>query len=207
MNNVVVVLQDLLTAGTPESPRAAADAAPLPTPLSDAVISALGLDANAYIASPSWKGIVRQLVAAQGSAPTLDAVCRVKLVNVFSLPPPDGVFGSVGVLDSIGSPVGTASGGLRGGEHGMWEATGADTADEHSVKRIERVPLLYNTLDAAPELARGMALGGSVTSADESDDFHDAMEELKSDASFFLCVLLLVRPFIPSCTRLAPCLP
>lgn len=46
---------------------------------------------------------------------------------------------------------------------------------------------LQSTLDTSPELGHTMRHAGSVTSAEESDGFQDAMEELVSDGSFFMC--------------------
>lgn len=172
MGDVVVVLQELLDSKRPPPVAAAANAPP-----PEAARAVLGNDADAYHASAPWAPVLQQFAGGLSPA-ALAMISRVKLTNVFLLPAPDGIFTSVGALDSLGS---SAAG---GGGRGAWDSGGgavAAAADGHGTMALR------NTLDAAPELGRGGAATGSVTDETSDDDFVDVLEDLKADESFFPC--------------------
>jgi hypothetical protein len=137
--------------------------------------SALGEDCDTYLASERWEPVMRQAAAASaGTASVLNILSRVRLINVFALPPPPGVFS-----DMLWDTGGSQTVGGFSGKHGSAASGGGG--------RIPRK--LQSTLDA--EFGKpARATSCSVTSAEESDDFHDAMEELKSDESLFRYALV-----------------
>jgi hypothetical protein len=180
-DEVIAVLHDLLTSESfamiTEFPAAdATDASPPPT-LPQAVRDAIGDDSDIYLASERWQPVMRQAAAASAGTPSvLDILSRVRLINVFAVPPPPGVLSDV-----------------------LWDTGGAQAAEGFSTKRGSAasgggggIPRqLQSTLDADfGKPAR--ATSCSVTSADESDDFHNAMEELRTDESLFRCACIVL---------------
>jgi hypothetical protein len=181
-DEVIAVLQDLVTSKSSvaitegddadgKTENAVAAASP-PVILPQAVRAALGDDCDVYLASHKWQPVMRQAATVSSEAHSvISLLASVRLTNVFTLPPPPGVYSDT-----------------------LWDTGGGASQVEPSKKRLskkgsdgagQKIPRkLQSTVDA--EYARPTREEScSVTSAEESDDFHDAMEELKSDESLF----------------------
>lgn len=152
------------------------------------------------------------------SSHILDLLTKVKLTDIINLPAPTQGAPQA-PKPSASSPSRTAAGGLSplGNGHAVhpgaqaarqgWDDSllpGADDEDGEAAPGgpppggTRSVPFqptaLQSTLDTSPELGHTMRRTDSVTSAEESDDFQDAMEELVSDGSFFMCASPAAAP-------------
>lgn len=161
------------------------------------------------------------------SSHILDLLTKVKLTDIINLPAPTrGAPQAPGSKGAAASPSRGTPGGLSplGNGHAVhpgaaharqaWddsllpgadddeeggEAEGAAAAASGAPRNAPFQPTaLQSTLDTSPELGHTMQRTGSVTSAEESDDFQDAMEELVSDGSFFMCAPTRLGLPVPS---------
>eukprot|EP00892_Ulva_mutabilis_P000314 jgi/Ulvmu1/10283/UM060_0085.1 len=185
------------------------------TRITDLVRRVLGNDAEVFRKAPHWRGVLEDLNGIS-SDHILDLLTKVKLTDIINLPAPTQGPPQAPKSASAASPSrAAAAGGLSplGNGHAVhpgaqraarqaWDDSllpGADDEDGYepvaaaagaSSGAARSAPFqptaLQSTLDTSPELGHTMRRTDSVTSAEESDDFQDAMEELVSDGSFFM---------------------